>query len=384
MIWPSALARDPSIKGNLAFAAAALGLAFLTYHLVENPVRTRPWLRSRARRGLTLGLALSASAAALALVAGLFTPPVPIGPATFDTAAEVEAAADPQARLAELIAGSVHGYRLPANLTPDVIRAGSVRSRLYEDSCFLGYTDDSMDKPCVYGDPNGAKTMFLVGDSHAAAWFPAIDEVARRHGWKLIPLTKAACQVPSVLSYSPVLNKPYTGCVRFRGEVFARIVADKPDMVVMSSNDTDNGGIYDADNRLIERRGQQDNAAWVDAWQQSWSKMRPAPSKVLIQDTPYPVGPGPACAAANARRLYKCDGLEAKAIIEQKRRAMIGDKAAENGIRVINPTPWFCAKKKCPIVIGNILAYWDSSHMSVAYSLALVPLMDKALFPAGG
>jgi len=105
---------------------------------------------------------------------------------------------------------------------------------------------------------------------------------------------------------------------------------------------------------------------------------------VLIQDTPYPVGPGPACAAANARQLYKCDGVETKAVIEQKRRAMIAGKAAENGIRVINPTPWFCAKKTCPVVIGNILVYKDTNHMSVPYARALAPLVDRALFPAGG
>ena len=28
-------------------------------------------------------------------------------------------------------------------------------------------------------------------------------------GWKLLPLAKAACQVPSVLTYNTVLNKPY-------------------------------------------------------------------------------------------------------------------------------------------------------------------------------
>ena len=108
------------------------------------------------------------------------------------------------------------------------------------------------------------------------------------------------------------------------------------------------------------------------------------PTRVLIQDTPYPVGVGPVCAAANARQIYKCDGLQAKAIIEPRRRAMIADRAAQNGIRVINATPWFCAKNKCPIVIGNILVYKDTNHMSVPYARALVPLIDKALFPTSG
>ncbi|MFI5893118.1 acyltransferase family protein [Actinoplanes sp. NPDC051513] len=384
MIWPLAFLRDAGVKSNLVFAVGALGLAFLTYHLVENPVRMRPWLRSRARRGLTLGLILSASAAALALLAGQFTPPIPTGPAKLDIAADIKAATDPQARLAELIGSSVHSSKLPENLTPELTRVGNINSSLYEDQCFLSYWTEKMEKPCVYGDPNGAKTMFLIGDSHAAAWFPALDQVAHDRGWKLLPLAKASCQVPSVLNFNTVLHQPDTGCVNFREQVLGRIVAEKPEMVVMSSNDTDNGGIYDKNNQLIERGGQQDNAAWIDGWQKTWTKLEGVPRKVLIQDTPYPTGVAPECAATNPRQLYKCDRPQANATYEAQRRAMVADKAAQNGIQVINPLPWFCARQTCPIVVGNTLVYKDSNHMSVAYSQALAPVLDEALFSAGG
>ncbi|WP_433372191.1 acyltransferase family protein [Actinoplanes sp. CA-142083] len=383
MIWPLAFLRDPSIKTNLVFAAGALGLAFVTYHLVENPVRTRPWLRSRARRGLALGLILSASAAALALIAGQFTPPIPTGPDKLDLAAELKAADNPQARLAELIGGSVHGSKLPGNLTPKLTRAGKLNSRLYDDNCFLGYWTDKQEQPCVYGDPSGTKTMVLIGDSHAAAWFPALDEVARDHGWKLLPLAKAACQVPSVLNYNTVLNKPYTGCVQFRDQVLTRIRAEKPEMVVMSSNDTENGGIYD-DNNQLRRPGPENDQAWIDGWQKTWTMLAAVPSKILIQDTPYPTGTAPECAATNPRQLFKCDRPQAKAILAPRRRASVAAGAAKNGIKVVNATPWFCAKSTCPIVVGNTLVYKDNNHMSVAYSMALAPVLDRVLFPAGG
>ncbi|MET0419241.1 MAG: acyltransferase family protein, partial [Actinoplanes sp.] len=196
MIWPAAFMKDATVKGNLVFAVAALGLAFVTYHLVENPVRMRPWLRSRARRGLSLGLVLSAGAAALALFAGQFTPPLPTGPAAVDTAAELSAAADPQARLTELITQSVGAARVPKNLTPKLEQAGEQSPKIYADLCHFNYQQFEQDRPCVYGDPNGARTMYLIGDSHAAHWFPAFDDLARNRGWKLVAMTKAACQLP--------------------------------------------------------------------------------------------------------------------------------------------------------------------------------------------
>ncbi|XVU26203.1 acyltransferase family protein [Actinoplanes sp. CA-054009] len=383
MIWPLAFMRDAGVKSNLVFAVGALGLAFITYHLVENPVRMRPWLRSRARRGLALGLILSAGVAALALIAGQFTPPIPTGPATFDTAAEVAKASDPRARLTQLITGSIRGSKLPDNLTPKLTEAQGLNPVIYKDLCHLGYGDSKQDRPCVYGDPNGARTMYLIGDSHAAQWFAAVDGVARAQGWKLVALTKAACQLPSVLNFNVVLNKPYTECVAWRDQIVDRVVAAKPDLVVMASNDLDNGGIYDADGKLIERPGFADDPAWVQAWQKTWTRLAGVKNKVLLQDTPYPVDVVPECAATNPRQIYKCDRSQTRAIQEPQRRALVAQQAVKNGIRVIDPTPWFCANKKCPILVGNTLVYKDDNHMSLAYSQALIPVLDQALFPAG-
>ncbi|MFG1990432.1 acyltransferase family protein [Actinoplanes sp. NPDC048988] len=382
MIWPLAFMRDAGVTSNLVVAAGALGLAFITYHLIENPVRTRPALRSRARRGLALGLILSAGVAALTLIAGQFTPPVPTGAATVDTAAELARAADPQARLAQLISGSIRASRLPDNLTPKLTEARDLNPRPYGDRCHLGYGESEQDRACVYGDPNGARTMYLIGDSHAAQWFPAVEGVARGHGWKLIALTKAACQLPSVLNFNTVLDKPYTECVAWRDQILDRVAADQPDLVVMASNDLDNGGIYDAHGRIIERTGRQDDPAWVSGWQKTWARLAGV-TKVLLQDTPYPADVAPECAATNPRQIFKCDRSAVRAIAEPRRRAMVAEQAAKNGIRVINPTPWFCADRKCPIVVGNTLVYKDDNHMSLPYSRALTPVLDEALFPTG-
>ena len=380
MIWPAALARPAGLKSNLVFAVAALGLAWVTYHLVENPVRRRPELRARTRRGLGLGLALSAAAAVIALVAGQFTPPVPYGPAAVDTAAEVAAAADPQARLTQLIAASIGGGRLPGNLTPRPEVARGQDPRIYQDYCHFNFFQTVQRKPCVYGDPAGARTMFLIGDSHAAQWFPAVDAVARAHRWRLVALTKAACQVPELLTFNEALRRPYTECTTWREQTIQRVVREKPDLLVMASNDTDNGGLIDATGRVLPQGRAQDDPVWARGWQQTWRRFAGIPM-VLLQDTPWPRDDAAECAAANARRVSACERRTSRAVVKQERRSMVADAARASGIRLIDPTPWFCTPERCPVVVGNILVYKDDSHMTIAYAEAVTPLLDRALFP---
>ncbi len=379
MIWPAAFVKDPMVKWNLIFAVAALGLAFVTYHLVENPVRTRPWLRARSRRGLSLGLSLSAGAAALALLAGQFTPSVPIGPAAFDTAAELSVAADPQARLTELISRSIGAEKLPRNLTPRVEEAGGQSPRTYADLCHLSYAEFQQDRPCVYGDPNGAKTMYLIGDSHAAHWFPAFDELARERGYQLVALTKAACQLPEVLNFNVVLKRPYTECAQWREQLLDRVRADRPDLVVMASTDLDNGGLLDEAGRAVPLTGPAADPLWVRGWQQTWARLQGIPM-VFLQDTAWPPGNAPECAAVNPRGLStKCARPVAKAIAEPTRRGLVAAAAREAGLKVVDPTPWFCTDR-CPIVVGNLLVFKDNSHLTLAYARALEPVIGRAVF----
>ena len=50
----------------------------------------------------------------------------------------------------------------------------------------------------TYGPKKGRKTVVLTGDSHAVHWFPALQEVAQEHGWRLITITKSGCPFADV------------------------------------------------------------------------------------------------------------------------------------------------------------------------------------------
>ena len=50
----------------------------------------------------------------------------------------------------------------------------------------------------------------------------------------------------------------------------------------------------------------------------------------------------------------------------------VAAQARFEGAGFIDVRPWFCYQDLCPMVIGHTIAYWNTTHMSMAYALKLV------------
>ena len=109
------------------------------------------------------------------------------------------------------------------------------KERLIGDGCF-GSLKGSDPKSCTFGDPNGTFTVALVGDSHASHWFPAVERIADANGWRLITFVKASCVFVDLPIFSPLLKREYTECEAWRPLVVERLIAEQPDLVIVSSD----------------------------------------------------------------------------------------------------------------------------------------------------
>ncbi|MEV6301706.1 acyltransferase family protein [Actinoplanes sp. NPDC051861] len=379
MIGPSALEIEPTLQLNLLLAAASLVVAVASYHLVENPVRTFSWIKSQSWRGLGMGLGLSAATAAVALVASGHTPPLPTGGPAADTVQAIATAADPLGRVRTLVQQSARLQRIPENVQPGPLKATKDKPVIYRDDCHAGYEESAMLHPCWYGDPAGRDEMFLFGDSHAAHWFPAFNEIATERGLKLANRSKSACRTATVLVYNGVLKRPYQECVAWRESVFREIEQVKPKMIVMASSGGDPGGMVTPDNVPLDE-GPDGDLLWTRAWITSFERLEATGAQlVLVLDTPWPVGSTPECIVTNPKRIDRCGRPVRDAILEPTRRAMVAAAARERGITVIDTQPWFCTETVCPAIIGNAMVWRDYSHLSTAIATAMTPLMRRQL-----
>ncbi|GGK89670.1 acyltransferase family protein [Mangrovihabitans endophyticus] len=364
MIGPAALGIGASTRNNLVLAAGAFLAAGLTYRLVENPLRHRPALRVRPVRGLLTGAALSAVVATVAVVVAVRPAAVPEGGRATDLRTALAESATPEAVLRQFIADSDRPRKLPSNLDPGLRESARDKPQVYADGCHLDSTAAPLPAGCVYGDPTSATTVVLFGDSHAAQWFPAMQRIAVDRGWRLVSLSKSACTAADLPIHHEALKREYTECAAFHRAAIDRIAALRPRLVVVgtSFNYDPIGG-----------------ASWRAGWASTFGALRDTGARVVaFQDTPYMGGRVPACLEAHSRRIDRCDVSQRSALRGPEQRELFTEYARGSAVTVIDPVPWLCTDT-CPAVVGNMLVYRDSNHMTTAYNRMLAPLLDARL-----
>jgi hypothetical protein len=72
----------------------------------------------------------------------------------------------------------------------------------------------------------------------------------------------------------------------------------------------------------------------------------------------------------------------------QERSRYLGDIAVQSaelaGVEIVDPTPWLCYDDECPVVIGGMLSYRDTDHLTTEYAEKLSDELGGALGMFGG
>ena len=326
--WPalvlpsSALGRPLRMFERLLCIALTIFLAHLTSKYVEEPIRHK----KLAARTVYVGALFTTI---VSLVAGL---------------------------VIASSASSMITTKGPTSYKFDLVKIME-KPAVYGDGCHVNY-GETKSGYCTYGNKNSKTTIVLYGDSHAAQWFPALEQLAVTRGFKLISLTKSAC--PAVDSPRPDQGAfKMVHCTKWRENSIARIQQLQPAAVITSSFQY-----------FTPPSGYPDRAKW---WRDGQAKLlkelRGASAHLIyISDTPRPLRDIPNCLAS--RDSSSCDSTE-KSLV-----------AVIAGFQIIDPTPWLCSSY-CPAIIDGVVAYRDASHISVEMSKVLLPKLENALISKG-
>jgi len=369
--WPVLLVAGPELglAARLALCVGALALAAVTYHCLEDPIRRRPGWTLRPWRGLALGLGLSATTTVLALVAMASPPTVPAGPPAAGTGVALGAAGDAQAELSRLLAAADGVRRIPVNLKPAIAEAKRDRVRPQADGCHLSLGSGVRQPPCTYGPATATRTVVLLGDSHALQWFPAVEELALRNGWRLVSLTRSSCTPAPVAVVNAKLHRRYVECDAWRSGALGRIDRLRPDLVLVTSK-TNYPGMLAGDPADPDR-------LWGEAWARLFAALRADAGRVvLLADTPTLSRDPLDCLTTYG--VADCAEPPGTVLRDARWRAGAENAARAAGIAVLDPTPWLCGRR-CPLIVGDLLVYRDNNHLTSAYAASLSPLLRRAL-----
>jgi hypothetical protein len=229
----------------------------------------------------------------------------------------------------------------------------------------------------TYGPKQGRKTVVLTGDSHAVHWFPALQEVAKERGWRLITITKSGCPFADVL-IAPGNGKSLA-CSTWRRNAWAKIRSLKPNLVIASSLDNyrflANGNQYSRDDRTWK--------SGVARSLRELGKGRRSTKVVMLGDVaPWGKDTVIPCLRANkSRDISVCEPHRDSADWRYtKKRDRIGRTAAESvGARFFTTRYILCPYDPCPLVVDGMLVTRDGGHISATYSRAIWRAIDRIL-----
>jgi peptidoglycan/LPS O-acetylase OafA/YrhL len=251
---------------------------------------------------------------------------------------------------------------VPSNLTPSLSSAKGTFSAIYKDKCHVEVADTAFNN-CVYGSASSAYEVWLVGDSHAAQWFPAVLQIAERHKLRLVVHTRSACPIVDVpLSEPTSASTPYVNCSMWQDQVMAGLTAAKPDMIITSATVA-----------LISSR--------MDSFTRRLSQMKTLSTELLVLgDTPRQSHDVPPCVSAHLDDVSACS-TPMTAVPYGATRTQMAAAADSVGATFIPTIGWLCTQTGCPVVLDNVLVYRDATHLSVAATQWLRPLLEAKVIP---
>jgi peptidoglycan/LPS O-acetylase OafA/YrhL len=375
VLWTSYWGHPVNAITGPLLAADAVLLAWLTKMGVEDRVRQARLLAGHSWRSVSVALA---AVVPVALVTGFLVaqpawsgqlgPGYPGAAVLGDTA--LGAAAMGSSDTA--VPGPGGWPVLPPINTP----TPTLRPAYWQDGC-LADQRATTPKACVFGDTAHPRlTVALVGDSIAGNWFPALNAIAQDQRWKLVTELHGNCSWTSTMLWYGPTSGPYTQCHEWGAAVLRDLVTTiRPDVVITSGR----AAMLPVDH---PRADTQARAEVGDGMADYWDDLvRHGIPVIAIRETPeMPLDP-PTCLAKNTGDQVACGVPVSRAIVADP-PSTYAARALGGEVPVVDMDSLICGPQDCDPVVGNVLVYFDSHHLTNSYAQTMVPFVRQRLLAA--
>ena len=279
----------------------------------------------------------------------------------------------------QAIAASTSITSIPASLTPPLSSFANPAQAKPEVGTDYFHSCDPYDdpalaadpSPCIFGDPQGTKTVVLVGDSNVGNWAPALDQGLKAAGYRLAVFGFAGCPTPDIhySSYSGLTAAQVADCNAWHSSAPKAISALAPVAVVVASGAADLVGISDSQ--------------WFGGFKTLFdlsTQGDPTAARILIGTSPFP-GPSPNCVAAHPNpQGCSLDLSSATAWSGYATRDKTIAKVA--GADLLPSQGWMCHGETCSPIVSHYLVFFDQDHLTTAYSEFISPVVTEAVLGA--
>ncbi len=366
----------------------SLLLAWLTLRLVETPLRQKSkphrswvlfdrgyWRNTLRARGKVVAVLV------IILATGAVFAFAPIAQARIDSRARELSVQDVDPAEYPGPNAFLEDAPVPDGLPvlPDPSDDGPMLADTLKEGCLahFDHTDLVMtkwfneeDEPCVYGDVDSERTMYLVGGSHSEHYLPALDLIAKQRNFKIVPILKLGCVIG--MDIPKWDGSDYPECREWQQKAEDYIFENPPSegifMTVTRPTTIEGDGPDQVPPEYVEmvRR-------LSDAGIHTWG-VRDTP---WVLDAPGVQGNARLCVAEDRGDDEDCGVDEAESLAPVNPAL-----AAYRGLDLTNidVTDAVCRDGRCPGVVGNVLVYRDAQHFTNLFAAMLAPEIDRQMY----
>ncbi len=332
----------PSIGpwGRLAWGLLALAPAWLTMHFVEQPVHRRVLPRVRAMEPFVLAIGVSMALMVTAYWA--------------------------ERRAVRRVEQSVH--RTFAAARADRMAHG----------CWVSSVEKLPSRACAFGDARSTTTFVLLGDSHAEHWLGGLDRAGRERGWRIEANVMGGCPVSDFSRLtSGATARRYRECSRYREAMVQRIIAQKPNAVILSNYDD-----YLEQPGSVRREFQVSEHAWSEGMQRTYARLASAGIPIVVlRGTPRVPFDVPRCLSRRAASLplaTDCTFVPDRAFMARAQRLQ-NEAARGVDVRFIDMNDAVCTGARCATMRDGVVLFTDDNHLTASFTRSLGGVLGDRL-----
>lgn len=229
-------------------------------------------------------------------------------------------------------------------------------------------------RPCFYGDQRHPRLrVALVGDSVANQYRSILADMATSRHWLVISDLHSQCPWTATVTTLQHSGAPYTVCRDWGARVLRDLLTRyHPDVLVTSDRPVLGTAAHPAADAVSFG---QIAGGMVTYWRQLAAH---GTRIVAVRESPEPGRNIPDCLSRPGATMRSCTTPTRKAIVAhsplQQAVARMG-AAAE----LLDVNPEICYPSVCPPIIGNVVVYRDTHHLTQTYIRSLEPYFVRKL-----
>jgi peptidoglycan/LPS O-acetylase OafA/YrhL len=369
ILIPYATGRELTDVEKLGIIALALVVSWASMRFVEDPIRFSPRLLGAGRPRKVL----VAMGSAMLLVVGLAAVPLLGNDADIrmhraQTAAIL--AADP----ACLGAAAVDPATAPCT-SPEldgVLVPFPVDRESDDDNrpgCWTEMGDSSLNV-CSLGPKDGYdRHLIAVGDSHNNTLLGTYERMANDNNWRIDVAGRGGCYWTTAETLRPGWDQG--PCAGWQAALADLLLSGTFDAVLTTHSDTNNA--------VKPPAGATKEQATIDGLVAAWRPVAEHGTPIIaIRDNPLSTRESGYCVERmGAKADGHCDVPRKVALAPFDGSAEAA--AAVPGVSVVDLSDLYCTATTCPAIIGSVVVYRDTTHVTATWARTLAPIVGRAV-----